>query len=327
MRDVIAAAAVEAGNRVKAGPSLPTDEGLRKIPADALLADPELLWPLLGSWPNSLDSLGHCFRNASPFPHVVIDNFFSESYARELVAAFPSYQDEMWHVYDNPLEQKRACSDPARMPAALRQALLALCAPAIVELVRVISGLSPSEELQADEYCHGGGLHCHGMGEKLDLHVDYSRHPISGLERRFNLIIYLNPCWRDSYGGALELWSCQSDRDGDDSREAPQPKACGARLSPLFNRAVLFSTTGPSIHGFPEPISCPADESRRSLALYYLTPARPCSPAHSKARYVACPGKPDNPALKLLRQVRSKRRIEAADLEAYHSFCGSLVTT
>ncbi len=41
---------------------------------------------------------------------------------------------------------------------------------------------------------------------------------------------------------------------------------------PKFNRAVFFDTTMNSWHGLCEEISCPKNEYRKSIALYYLTP-------------------------------------------------------
>jgi hypothetical protein len=37
----------------------------------------------------------------------------------------------------------------------------------------------------------------------------------------------------------------------------------------------LFSTTSESYHGHPNPLTCPPDRTRKSLALYYYTNGRP----------------------------------------------------
>ena len=50
---------------------------------------------------------------------------------------------------------------------------------------------------------------------------------------------------------------------------------CSVKILPLFNRVALFSTTGDSWHGHPDPLTCPEDRSRKSLALYYYTNGRP----------------------------------------------------
>ena len=73
-----------------------------------------------------------------------------------------------------------------------------------------------------------------------------------------NLILYLNPGWREEWGGALELWERNMTR-------------CAARYLPLLNHALIFTTDEQSLHGFPDPLTCPVGQSRKSLALYYYT--------------------------------------------------------
>ena len=65
-----------------------------------------------------------------------------------------------------------------------------------------ITGIS---DLESDPYLHGAGLHAYPHNGKLDVHLDYSIHPVSGKERRVNLIIYLNKDWRDDYGGYTDM--------------------------------------------------------------------------------------------------------------------------
>jgi hypothetical protein len=47
------------------------------------------------------------------------------------------------------------------------------------------------------------------------------------------------------------------------------------KILPLFNRMAIFSTTSTSYHGHPDPLTCPPDRTRKSLALYYYTNGRP----------------------------------------------------
>src|SRR5581483_6543461 len=112
-----------------------------------------------------------------------------------------------------------------------------------------------------DPYFTGGGLHQIERGGYLKIHADFDRHEKLGLQRRLNVLVYLNRDWDESYGGALELWD----------RAMTHPVV---RVLPVFNRCVVFSTTDQSYHGHPEPLTCPPDRRRRSLALYYYTAAR-----------------------------------------------------
>ena len=42
-----------------------------------------------------------------------------------------------------------------------------------------------------------------------------------------------------------------------------------------FNTMVIFSTTDFSNHGHPDPLNCPIELSRKSIALYYFSSGRP----------------------------------------------------
>jgi hypothetical protein len=45
---------------------------------------------------------------------------------------------------------------------------------------------------------------------------------------------------------------------------------CVESMPCLINRAILFDTPN-ALHGFPEPLRCPENRSRKSLQLYYYT--------------------------------------------------------
>lgn len=115
-----------------------------------------------------------------------------------------------------------------------------------------IQGLIP------DPYFLGGGFHQTTNGGKLDVHTDFNLHKELTLERRINVLIYLNRDWREEYGGCLELWNSGM-------------RECVRKIAPEFNRTVVFSTTESSWHGHPEPVQHPDALPRRSIALYYYT--------------------------------------------------------
>ena len=90
------------------------------------------------------------------------------------------------------------------------------------------------------------------------MHADFRINRQLSLQRRLNLLVYLNKNWDDAYNGSLELW----DRSA---------KHRVRSVAPLFNRCVIFNTDRDSFHGHPDPLKTPAGVTRKSLALYYYT--------------------------------------------------------
>lgn len=212
-----------------------------------------------------------------PFKHWVIDDFFSPQRSKTLSDEFPSL-NETWHHYSNPFEEKFANKNLSKFPSAFQEVFEHLMGNEFVNWLQLTTG---EMELVPDRTLHGGGLHCHTTGGKLHTHLDYSLHPESGLERKYNLIVYLSEGWKAEWGGALDFW------EGDS--EKPSRKA--ASIDCLFNRAVLFDTSSNSWHGFNDPITCPEKERRKSIALYYLAPSsNSADPNRKRAKFAPVPG-------------------------------------
>jgi hypothetical protein len=153
-----------------------------------------------------------------------------------------------------------------------------------------------------DPYLHGGGIHSHPNGGKLDMHLDYSIHPISKKERRLNLILYLNKEWDKSYGGELQMWN-------DDMSE------CIQKVFPKFNRALLFQTSDLSYHGIPDKINCPNHLARNSIAIYYVSEPRENVILRKKAQFVKRPFEENSEGMEKLRKIRVDRLITNKDIQ------------
>ena len=149
---------------------------------------------------------------------------------------------------------------------------------------------------------NGGGLHTHRSGGKLNAHLDYSLHPKLRLERRLNLLIYLTPDWKTEWGGDLGLWN--------HDEEYKKPKNLISTISPQFNRAVLFDTTQNSWHGLPDPIQCPPEVTRNSLAVYYLCDPR--SEAEDRSRALFVPHKEQENDPDVLELIRKRSNVQTS---------------
>ena len=202
------------------------------------------------------------YKDATPFPHIVIDNFFNEDILNKIILDFPDNIEKIGDKFNNKAEFKLALNDPEKLSEQTNNFINFLNSSIFINFLQEITSIK--EKLIPDPYLIGGGLHELKDRGFLNIHADFNKQPKMNLDRRLNILIYLNKNWNDKNGGQLELW----DKD---------MKKCRQSIIPKFNRMVIFSTTSSSYHGIPNKVNCHQTQSRKSVALYYYTNGRPNS--------------------------------------------------
>jgi len=213
------------------------------------------------------DSYGPLFSQSRPFRYVVIDEFFEEGAIEYLHSLFPGSEEDVWKSPDNihTVKKKVLKKGPygikeQSLDGEARQCLRYLNSGTFVKFLGELTGI---KGLCPDPYLHEGGFHLSGNGSKLDIHADYSHHDVLGLERRLNVLIYLNKDWDTAnFGGELKLYDaylCEF-----------------ASIAPTYNRVVIFETNLRTYHGFPSPINLSSEykekhQGRKSVAMYYYS--------------------------------------------------------
>ena len=219
------------------------------------------------------------YLNASPFPHIVIDDFLSPSVLEQCLADFPTDPDPDSTEFNRAQEKLKSSYNPDYLPPHLRSLFYSLNSRPFLKFLQNLTGI---KGLIPDPYFAGGGFHQIKQGGHLDVHADFNHNRILDLERRINVLIYLNKDWSADYGGQLELW------DND-------MNACVKSVVPDFNRCVIFNTTSFSNHGNPNPINHPNNVPRRSIALYYYTATWDDTKKEHSTRFRSRPNTTDRP--------------------------------
>lgn len=195
-----------------------------------------------------------------PYKHIVIDNFLDADLAQRCLENFPAPSDSCWeHANDADIEVKLRTTwkSEFEIPEILVDAVRILNSAPVLKSMGARLGIP---KLVPDPYFTGGGLNITMPGGLLDVHVDGNYHDATGLNRRINSIVYLNPDWRPEWGGEFGIY----DRNGE---------VCVKRVAPIFNRLVIFDSHDFSFHGLPEPLASPPGTARKSIILYYYTQA------------------------------------------------------
>jgi hypothetical protein len=186
---------------------------------------------------------------------VVIDDLLPEAWARAALEAFPPperMERYTWQEYERKIAMR---PDVPGCPETIELVLNSFNSSKFIAFLEVMTGM---RGLVGDPHFEGAGCHQTLSGGRLGIHVDFNFHKGLGLYRRLNLILFLNPEWRDEWGGHLELWDREMTR-------------CVRRVAPVFNRGVLFETSSHSWHGHPDPMKLPSGVTRKSLALYFYS--------------------------------------------------------
>lgn len=199
-----------------------------------------------------ITALSDQFQTATPFPHLVIDGLWDDDLLESIAHEFPEASDSRWITYPDAKEWGKRCGSSDVWGPETKIWFDTVRHQSVVESLEKLTGIGP---LTPDDV--GGGMHMTTEGGRLASHVDFNIHPDNpGLERRINLLVFLNHDWNPAWGGTLLLGEHHE-----------------VEVIPEFNRTVIFATSNHSWHGHPDPIV--GEHARKSLACYFYAPVRP----------------------------------------------------
>lgn len=122
--------------------------------------------------------------------------------------------------------------------------------------LRWLQDVTDSKDLIPDPHLIGAGYMKSFQGDSLKVHTDFNWVEELRLHRRINCIIYLNKDWKEEWGGGLEFYDTNN-------------KGMISKTVPGFGNLLIWSYHNLAYHGYPEPMTCPEDQSRKGLRLFY----------------------------------------------------------
>ena len=194
------------------------------------------------------------YQSGEPYHHICIDNFLPMEVIEKVREDLNNLPDA-GRSFDAAQERFKSQYNPDRLPDYSRHLFQAFNARPFVLFLEEMTGI---KGLIPDPYYIGAGIHKTLNGGYLNIHADFNVHKQMRLERRLNVLVYLNPPWKEEWGGSFEVW------------DKPMENKV-ASFAPTENRMCCFSTGSDTWHGNPEPVNHPDGLPRLSIALYYYT--------------------------------------------------------
>jgi len=209
---------------------------------------------------NAKNQLLEGYQQTNPFPFIIIDNFLNQ----DTLHSAKNYVDNLdinnadYKFYD-PTWEKNKYAFQKNYNDEITSIFTYLVSDEFITYVEKLTGITGI--IRNDMKLQGAGIHRILHDGFLQIHTDfntYNSEEHGCLDRRINLLLYLNPDWKDEYNGHLLL--CDRFKYSIDYK-----------IAPLLNRCVIFNTTKNSLHGHPIPLDVPEGITRDSIAVYYYT--------------------------------------------------------
>ncbi|MGI4745896.1 MAG: 2OG-Fe(II) oxygenase [Janthinobacterium lividum] len=215
------------------------------------------IWPDFDCIPaHVLDQSRRFYEGAQPFSHLVFDDLFLSEPLIDIDAAYESVDESSWHLQSGPLQAKRRTRHNSPLPPIAQSYFNMLSSGPFIRFLTAVTGIP---HLLPDPALHGGGMHEVREGGHFQVHVDFQKSPVTGLQNRLAVITYLNDGWTEADGGALELWDQESN-------------SCSKKIIPTFGRVVIMKQFEGALHGHSVPVQ--PGKCRRALIAYFYTNGR-----------------------------------------------------
>jgi hypothetical protein len=126
------------------------------------------------------------------------------------------------------------------------------------EIIRWLEDLTGVKKLIPDPHLIGAGYMKSYRGDTLQVHTDFNWVEEVALNRAVSVIIYFNKGWKKEWGGSLNFYDTRRDN-------------IYSSIKPDNGNMLVWTYKNLIYHGYPDPISCPENECRRGIRIFYLT--------------------------------------------------------
>ena len=125
----------------------------------------------------------------------MINGFFENKFLNNVLEEFPDLKKINSSMnYNNKNEIKFANNNKKNFKKNTKLIFKFLNSKRFINFIQTLTSIK--EKILPDFELNGGGLHEIKKGGVLKVHTDFNKHPTKNLDRRINILIYLNKNWK-----------------------------------------------------------------------------------------------------------------------------------
>jgi len=124
------------------------------------------------------------------------------------------------------------------------------------EFLRWLENLTGVDKLLPDPHLIGAGYMKSFRGDTLQVHTDFNWVEETHLHRAVSIIIYFNKEWDEEWGGSLNFYDLDNNK-------------LLSSIKPDWGNMLVWTYNDFVYHGYPNPLTCPEDQSRKGIRLFY----------------------------------------------------------
>jgi hypothetical protein len=124
------------------------------------------------------------------------------------------------------------------------------------KFIRWLEQLTGVEKLLPDPHLVGAGYMKSFRGDTLQVHTDFNWVEETHLHRAVSIIIYFNKDWNANWGGCLNFYDFNNEE-------------LLSSIKPDWGNMLVWNYHNLVYHGYPDPMTCPEDQSRKGMRLFY----------------------------------------------------------
>ena len=124
------------------------------------------------------------------------------------------------------------------------------------QFIKWLERVTGVKKLIPDPHLTGAGYMKNFKGDSLQVHTDFNWVDEIELHRAVSIIIYLNKDWEESWGGCLNFYDVEN-------------KNILSSIKPDWGNMLIWQYRNLVYHGYPDPMTCPEDQSRKGIRLFY----------------------------------------------------------